>query len=297
MPDMLMQGLTILLYMFAFATGCMTLVLSVVFHIRESYEWTRYFIIFHASLLLVIVLQVLIVFVQVFLGPTGALITGIVIQNLLAANVSFLIVFVPYFTTWIIAHPWRSPYRILFIIFGVLYMVLSIIYTVFPSIWIFQSVMMILFVGTLFFCIIVIIRNLKTIQQVDVRTVSKAIIILSFVMIPLLIFSLILPQWRYITYPIYFMAFSIIILVYLFIYFRRMPHEVRRELTREQVAKYHITEREFSVVTLIKEGLTNKEIAATLDISVNTVNNHVANIFSKTQVRSRIDLLNVLNEA
>ena len=75
-----------------------------------------------------------------------------------------------------------------------------------------------------------------------------------------------------------------------------MPHAVVRELTYERVARFHITEREYSVVKLIKDGLTNKEIAAKLDISVNTVNNHVANIFAKTKVRSRIDLLNVLNE-
>jgi DNA-binding CsgD family transcriptional regulator len=156
--------------------------------------------------------------------------------------------------------------------------------------------MMIIFVATLFFCIGVIIKNLKTITQVDVRTVSKAIIILSFVMIPLLIVSLIFPEGRYITYPIYFMAFSIIIQVYLYIYFKRMPIIPQQELTYAKVEKYHITEREFSVVCLIKEGLTNKEIAAQLDISVNTVNNHVANIFSKTKVRSRIDLLNILNE-
>lgn len=293
---MLSQGLTILLYMFAFATGCMTLVLSVVFHLRESYEWTKYFIVFHASLLLVMVLQVLKVFVDVFLGNTVALVTGIVIQSLLAANVSFLIAFVPYFTTWIIAQPWRNPFRFLFYVFAASYMALSILDLVFPGTWVFQSSMMLVFVGTLFFCIAVIIKNLKTITQHDVRTVSKAIIILSFVMIPLLAISMIFPQVRYISYPIYFMAFSIIILVYLFIYFHRMPHAPVHELTYERVARYHITEREFSVVTLIKDGLTNKEIAAKLDISVNTVNNHVANIFAKTKVRSRIDLLNVLNE-
>ena len=60
---------------------------------------------------------------------------------------------------------------------------------------------------------------------------------------------------------------------------------------------YHITEREAEVVKLIKKGLTNKEIASELDISVNTVNNHIANIFAKTEVRSRIDLLNLLQEA
>ncbi|WP_422481622.1 helix-turn-helix domain-containing protein [Pleomorphochaeta sp. DL1XJH-081] len=293
---MLGQGLTILLYMFAFATGCMTLVLSVVFHIRESYQWTKYFIIFHASLLLVIVLQVLKVFVDVFLGDTVASVTGIVVQSLLAANVSFLILFVPYFTTWIIAQPWRNPYRIIFSFLAIAYMSLSVLHIIFNSIWVFQMSMMLVFVGTLFFCIGVILKNLKTIVQHDVRIVSKSIIILSFVMIPLLIISLIFPQWRYITYPIYFMAFSIILLVFLFIYFKRMPHEVQHELTYDKVGKYHITEREFSVILLIREGLTNKEIAGHLDISVNTVNNHVANIFSKTKVRSRIDLLNNLNK-
>jgi DNA-binding CsgD family transcriptional regulator len=280
--------------MFAFATGCMTLVLSVVFHIRESYEWTRYFIVFHASLLLAIVLQVLSVFVDVFLGDTVATITGLVIQSLLVVNVSFLIIFIPYFTTWIIAHPWRYPYRVIFMTLASLYLALSILYMIFPSLWVLQTVMMIIFVGTLFFCIAVMIKNLKTIEQPDVRTVSKSIIILSFIMIPLLVISLIFPQWRYISYPIYFMAFSVIILVFLFIYFKRMPHMVPQDLTRERVAQYHITEREFTVIERIQAGMTNKEIAAELDISVNTVNNHVANIFTKTQVRSRIDLLNLL---
>ena len=47
---------------------------------------------------------------------------------------------------------------------------------------------------------------------------------------------------------------------------------------------------------LIKQGKTAKEIASDLDISVNTVNNHIANIYSKTEVRSRIDLLNLFQE-
>ena len=69
-----------------------------------------------------------------------------------------------------------------------------------------------------------------------------------------------------------------------------------RELTSTiSPPKHH--EREFEIITLISQGLTNKEIAAELNISANTVTNHVANIFSKTQVRSRIDLLNVLKQS
>ena len=69
------------------------------------------------------------------------------------------------------------------------------------------------------------------------------------------------------------------------------------EPTLEDYGKYHITEREFDVIKLIRKGMTNKEIGYELGISVNTVNNHIANIFQKTGFRSRIYLLNVLNEA
>jgi DNA-binding CsgD family transcriptional regulator len=294
---MVMEGLTILLYMFAFATGCMTLVLSVVFHIRESYRWTKFFIVFHSSLLLVMVLQVLQVFITVFLGNTIGVVLNYVIRGLLAANVSFLMVFIPYFTTWVIAQPWRNPYKIIFLVASCAYMALSVLDMIFVRISALGSSMVLVFSAMLFFCIGVVIKNLKTIQQHDVRTVLKSIIILSFVMIPTLVINVFVLEARYISYPFYFMAFSILLLVYLFIYFSRIPISTQNELTYERLARFHITEREFSVVRLIKEGLTNKEIAERLDISVNTVNNHVANIYTKAQVRSRIDLLNVLSDA
>ena len=48
-----------------------------------------------------------------------------------------------------------------------------------------------------------------------------------------------------------------------------------------------LTRREIEVLKLIAEGLFNKEIAATLDISERTVKNHVSNIFKKIGVSDR----------
>ena len=48
-----------------------------------------------------------------------------------------------------------------------------------------------------------------------------------------------------------------------------------------------LTRREVEVLKLIAEGLFNKEIAATLDISERTVKNHVSNIFKKIDVSDR----------
>lgn len=48
-----------------------------------------------------------------------------------------------------------------------------------------------------------------------------------------------------------------------------------------------LTEREREILSLIADGLTNAEIAERLVISIKTVRNHVANIFSKLQVADR----------
>ena len=49
-----------------------------------------------------------------------------------------------------------------------------------------------------------------------------------------------------------------------------------------------LTAREREILTLIAQGDTNGEIAATLTISVKTVRNHVSNIFNKLQVADRV---------
>jgi len=50
-----------------------------------------------------------------------------------------------------------------------------------------------------------------------------------------------------------------------------------------------LTSRETEILALIAEGKTNKEIAAELFISVNTVKVHVSNIFQKIEVSSRTE--------
>ncbi|WP_461054922.1 helix-turn-helix transcriptional regulator [Spirosoma arcticum] len=52
-----------------------------------------------------------------------------------------------------------------------------------------------------------------------------------------------------------------------------------------------LTAREVEVVQLIKKGLSSKEIADRLCISVNTVRNHRSNLFRKTNARNMVDLL------
>ena len=58
-----------------------------------------------------------------------------------------------------------------------------------------------------------------------------------------------------------------------------------------------LTPRESQIAGLIARGSTYKEIAAELDISPNTVSNHVATIYRKTGTRSKVEMVNALRGA
>ena len=48
-----------------------------------------------------------------------------------------------------------------------------------------------------------------------------------------------------------------------------------------------LTKRELEVLIQVANGMFNKEIAMTLDISERTVKNHISNIFKKIEVSDR----------
>jgi two-component system, LuxR family, response regulator DctR len=68
----------------------------------------------------------------------------------------------------------------------------------------------------------------------------------------------------------------------------------RRAKTLIQQRLGELTERERDVMRLVVEGLPNKLIADQLDISVRTVEVHRARVFDKMEVKSAVELANLL---
>ena len=50
-----------------------------------------------------------------------------------------------------------------------------------------------------------------------------------------------------------------------------------------------LTPREKEVLTLLRDGLSNRDIAAALHVSENTVEFHIANLLDKLSVRNRLE--------
>ena len=68
------------------------------------------------------------------------------------------------------------------------------------------------------------------------------------------------------------------------------PRGVRRPLL-DAMERFQLTPREVDVLSMIVDGASNREIAATLHIVEGTVQEHVRNLCRKTQARRRGDLL------
>jgi DNA-binding CsgD family transcriptional regulator len=65
--------------------------------------------------------------------------------------------------------------------------------------------------------------------------------------------------------------------------------EFRADLS--QVSKLGISKREYEILQLINEGLSNQQIAAKLFVSENTVKKHISNLFFKMDVERRTEAI------
>ncbi|GGA78309.1 DNA-binding response regulator [Edaphobacter acidisoli] len=69
---------------------------------------------------------------------------------------------------------------------------------------------------------------------------------------------------------------------------RYLPPHIA-ELLAERMMRTNLTGRELEVLRMLARGLTNKEIGRALDISGNTVRNHVKSIIEKLEVSDRTE--------
>ncbi len=63
---------------------------------------------------------------------------------------------------------------------------------------------------------------------------------------------------------------------------------------KQFIAEYKISKREDEVIQQLCEGKTNKEISEALYISLQTVKDHLYRIYQKTDVKNRVQLINLI---
>ena len=60
--------------------------------------------------------------------------------------------------------------------------------------------------------------------------------------------------------------------------------------------QYHLTKKEGAIFAMLLQYKTNEEISDALDITVNTLQKHIQNIFRKTNTTSKWELLRLVSD-
>ena len=294
-----MERAALLLSLASLVIISMDLSLSVILSRRKEEGWAKWNIVLCATLL-----GMSVFFTYKLLS--GFLFTGLpkdildfIFEVIFIADTSFVIVFLCRFVNWLIARPMTRAEIVSTFIVGLVYLIVSVAASLTNKLALvqFQAFIPVLNIS---YCIAIIVRNYSSIENRLVKNVARVFCIISLSIVPLLVICSVWVSSRSLVFSVAQLAYYIMYLTFMYIALEKAEKASARrngEPTLEDFSSFHITEREFDVIKLIRRGMTNKEIGFELGISVNTVNNHIANIFQKTGVRSRIDLLNVLEEA
>jgi DNA-binding CsgD family transcriptional regulator len=155
-----------------------------------------------------------------------------------------------------------------------------------------------LFIAVMIYCTIVDVRSHKKIQDPVKKGIERWSSIIFGISLPGLMYDMFLNDiFPFRFYPLLYCGFSIFFTLYFLKHYSHQPHVPEKAVPEENFFKhYNISPREQEIVTLVLKGYSNKQIAESLYISLNTVKAHLRNIYPKLEVKSRYELITLIKE-
>ena len=166
--------------------------------------------------------------------------------------------------------------------------------------------LLLIFVSTTSISIMLIIKCLlkKNYHQPKSNILKKTEKLFIFIFSSILVFS-IFQGAEIISTRIYVILIALLILLLNYLILKNIKKFVNRifprfikshvpvEKIKELIKTFNITRREMEIIELICLGKSNKEIEDKLFISIQTVKDHIYNIYQKTGVKNRVQLTNL----
>ena len=161
------------------------------------------------------------------------------------------------------------------------------------------------------YCLIFIYFNYKTIVNKYKKRILKVLLLSTVLFFPYMYLDTkteqisFLNQWfpyGLLSLPLFYMVWNLLSIYLIAKYFKqdiRMKVNSSEEQEEEYdnfFAKFSITNREQEIILLLIKGYTYNQLAEELFISLATVKTHVHNIYTKTEVKNKFQLLKLMNE-
>lgn len=311
----------LILYLIAFIIGFSTILYSIIYYTIERITWLKYYIVFLFTfgLLLLIRAIKLLSFLTIpsFLSNN---IFNILYFFTLSVSMALMLYFIPAFLYRFLNLKWAVRENIQYLILSVMFFIMNILgillnfnFYIFGNIIFYISILFLFILGFL---------NYKNIEDKTIKFIVKILGLITIFIYPIMVYQLIVINKNslYIgsidlTLVLFYIWWNLVMLGYLLWYFisiiknknmivnenlinnsndlkniDKKDNTIKQESKKEDII--NLTKREKQILSYLLSGKTNKEVALILDISLNTVNNHVANIYDKSGVKNRVELVN-----
>lgn len=310
----------LILYLIAFIIGFSTIFYSIIYYIIERITWLKYYIVFlflFGFLLLIRAIKLLsFLAIPLFLSNS---IFNILYYFTLSVSMSLILYFIPAFLYRFLNLKWKVKENVLYLILSVIFFVLSILGIILN--FNFYIIANIIFYLLILYLLILGFINYKNIKDKMMKLIVKILGLITIYIYLIMVYQLITINKNSldigsidITLVLFYIWWNLVMLGFLLWYFiniiknknmfvneslnnnsndsKNIENEnnaIKKELKEEIIS---LTKREKQILSYLLSGKTNKEVALILDISLNTVNNHVANIYDKSGVKNRVELVN-----
>ena len=309
----------LILYLIAFIIGFSTIIYSIIYYIIERITWLKYYIIFLSvfGFLLLIRAVKLISFLAVPSFFSNEIFNTLYIF-ILSVSMSLMLYFIPAFLYRFLGLKWEVKENVEYLILSVIFFVLSILGILLH--FNFYIIANRIFYLSILYLFILGFINYKNLKDSTIKFIVKILGLITIFIYPILVYQLIILNKNTfdigsidITLILFYIWWNLVMLGYLLWYFisiiKNKNMFVNKELIKSNSSnikekeiinkpqlkkeeEINLTKREKEILFYLLSGKTNKEVSIILKISLNTVNNHVANIYDKSGVKNRVELVN-----
>lgn len=309
----------LILYLIAFIIGFSTIIYSIIYYIIERITWLKYYIIFLSvfGFLLLIRAVKLISFLAVPSFFSNEIFNTLYLF-ILSVSMSLMLYFIPAFLYRFLGLKWAVKENVEYLILSVVFFVLSILGILLH--FNFYIIANRIFYLSILYLFILGFINYKNLKDGTIKFIVKILGLITIFIYPILVYQLIILNKNTfdigsidITLILFYIWWNLVMLGYLLWYFisiiKNKNMFVNKELIKSNSSnikekeiinkpqlkkeeEINLTKREKEILFYLLSGKTNKEVSIILKISLNTVNNHVANIYDKSGVKNRVELVN-----
>ncbi len=296
-----MRHLGLLFYGLSFTSGCVSIGLCLLIYAQHRKAVVRDYALFLTSLALILSALILNLYAQL-LGAAPPFVPAA--SYALDKVGALLFLFTgPFFFHRLLALEVTSGRRVAFLAVAGAAAALALAFPlVRRSVPGFAASLLLMY-GMTAYCLVLVAVNLHRVGDATLRGVLRAFLLISLFFFPAMVLEVLRQRLAFLrlndlfelfALPGYFFAINVLSVLLCFRYLGQPPFLAGRRLTDHFTHRFGITPREAEIIALLIRGKSYNDIADDLFISYKTVDNHVQNVYQKTRVRNRLQLLNLL---